>query len=434
MAKFTRLFIVTFFTLWANSTIAPALLETPLNAAEPELRTGDWTVNGEETIREQHIRLDGSLILPKGSRLTLEDCTLEVLGDYSRQHSVQWQGGTLVTRKCTVGGFVNESGTAIHTVFHLYDGLWEATDTTVQYSYGISFHWQDGKGILRGERLIAGPRPDAIILSGEADVTLTDSDFPIGLGVYCDKGGTTTLDLKPNQIVTATFDRKSLLPGVNWRLSMTNTRVERWFLFLRQIGGWQPPAEVTLKSSDELIVSLLGHNLKGDVRLSSDLQQPLVIGNVTLKAPPGKPAGVSMYALYFSGNETDVHVTGKSHICELMHRGGRLNVTGSPGEYDITIGCTTLELSGDATMEVHNVHLGRPLTWKEENNIGEANVTGKARLYGSNISVKNVRFRTEDNGQIELNNVARYGRLEVKADGGPVTVEEVEAAVDETSE
>ncbi len=410
----------------------PILAAEMGHAAETIVRTGDWTINGVEQVRDQHIRLDGKLILPQGSRLTLENCTLEIVGDYSREHSVEWKGGTLVTKHCKLGGFVNDSGTAIHTVFHLYDGLWEATDTTVSYSYGISFHWEKGKGILRGTRLNAGPRPDAIILSGEADVELVDSDFPIGLGAYVNLGGKTSIDLKPSQSVTATFNRDSLLPGVNWRLQLTNTRVERWFLFVRNIGDWQPPAEITLVSSKDLIVSLLGHNLKGEVQLSRDLQEPLTIGNVTLKAPQGDPAGVSMYGLYLSGDETELSVTGESHICELMQSGGRLRISGTHRKDSISIGCTTLELSGNASMEVHRVHMGRPLTWQDENSIGEANVKGEAKLFGSEISVKNVRFRTEEDGQVELSEIEKHGMLETNPGGGPITI--TEAAVGDASQ
>jgi hypothetical protein len=394
-------------------------------AAELQTRQGDWTVNSEETIRDRHIRLNGSLILLRDAKLTLENCKLEIVGDYSRQHSVEWKGGTLVTRNCTVGGFVNDGGTAIHTVFHLYEGLWEATDTTVSYSYGISFHWKEGKGILRGTRLVAGPRPDAIILSGEAEVTLIDSQFPIGLGVYVNEGGSTTLDLTPGESVTATYDRTSLLPGVNWRLSMSNTSVPRWFLFVRQIGGWQPQAEITLAGSKDLIVSLLGHNLTGQLTLSKDLRRPLSIGNVTLKTL-GDPAGISMYALYFSGDKTDVSVTGKSHICELMQRGGKLQIRGELGRPGISIGCTTLELSGNAQMDVRRVHLGRPLSWQDEGSMGEANVTGEATLVGQDISVRNVRFRTEDNGSVVLRNIERHGQIEVREDGGRIQIDELD--------
>jgi hypothetical protein len=398
-------------------------IPTPgLLAADPIVRTGDWNVRSEEVVSDQHIRLDGSLLLHQGAKLTLKDCTLEIVGDHSRHHCVEWIGGTLVTERCTVGGYVKESGTPIHTVFHLYDGLWEATDTVVQYSYGISFHWREGKGILRGTRLKAGPRPDAIILSGEADVTLVDSEFPIGLSLYVDKGGSTTLDLIPGPPVTATYDRNSLLPGVNWQLSLTNTRVPRWFLFVRQIGGWHPPAEITLDRSKGLIVSLLGHNLTGQLTLTSDLSQPLHVGNVTLQAAD-EPAGIAMYGLYLSGEESDLTVTGRSHICELMmHSGGQMKIVGTPDENEISIGCTTLDLGGEARLELQNVHLGRPLAWNSGNEIGEATVEGDAHLTGERLSVRNVRFRSVEQGRVDLKDVQRYDEIELRREGGSIRI------------
>ncbi len=391
-------------------------------AEELVVHRGDWTVTGKESHRGEHIRLEGSLILPEGAELTLEDCTLEVVGDYSREHSVEWQGGSLFTRNCTIGGCTNDDGVAVHTVFHLYEGNWNATDTTVQYAYGISFHWKEGRGVLRATRLKAGPRPDAIILSGQADVTLIDSEFPVGLGVYVDKGGSTTLDLESNKSITATYDRSTLLPGVNWRLEMQNTRVQRWFVFIRNIGMHHDPAEITLKHAKDLIVSLLGHNLTGEIELSNDLREPMKVGNVTLKTGE-QPAGISMYAIYLSGDESDVTVTGSSHICELMHRGGKLKVNGGPGENAISIGCTTLDLSGNAEMEVHNVHLGRPLTWREENSIGEATIADNAKLIGDDITVKNVRFHTTDHGRVSLTGVERFGKMESRESGGPIHLE-----------
>jgi hypothetical protein len=390
--------------------------------SEPIVRQGDWTIVGKQAYRDKHIRLDGTLVLPQGTELILERCTLEIAGDYSREHSVEWKGGSLVTRNCTIGGFVDPSGTAIHTVFHLYDGNWDATDTIVQYSYGISFHWNKGHGVLRGTRLIAGPRPDAIILSGEADVKLVDSDFPIGLGLYVDQGGATTLDLVPDKPITATYDQKNLLPGVNWKLEMQNTSVKRWFVFVRNIGMRHEPAEITLKNSRDVIVSLLGHNLTGQINLSNDLLEPMSVGNVLLKRVGG-PAGISMYAIYLSGDKNDVFITGKSHICELMHRGGRLRITGDPGENQISIGCTTLELSGDAEMEIHHVHMGRPLTWQAEKSVGEATIADNALLTGSDVSVRNVRFRTTDDGRVELTGVQQHGELEEREEGGKIVIE-----------
>jgi hypothetical protein len=203
---------------------------------------------------------------------------------------------------------------------------------------------------------------------------------------------------------------------------MQRTRVERWFLFVRNIGMHHDPAQITLRQSRDLIVSLLGHNLTGEINLSNDLLQPLKVGNVTLQTVGG-PAGISMYAIYLGGSKTDISVTGKSHICELMHRGGKLKVSGAPDQNQISIGCTTLELSDSAQMQVHNVHLGRPLTWQEENSIGEATIAGNAQLTGSNITVKNVRFHTKDQGRVELSHVEKTGKLEKLEKGGPIQIQ-----------
>lgn len=63
---------------------------------------GDWIVNGEETSRDKDIQLSGSLILPAGIKLTLEDCSLEIIGDYSRQHSLEFKGGSASGRHHSV--------------------------------------------------------------------------------------------------------------------------------------------------------------------------------------------------------------------------------------------------------------------------------------------------------------------------------------------
>jgi hypothetical protein len=203
--------------------------------------------------------------------------------------------------------------------------------------------------------------------------------------------GKTTLDLTPNKPVTATYDKSNLLPGVDWRLEMQNTRVPRWFVFVHNIGMHHEPAKIMLKNSKNPILSLLGHNLTGEIRLS--------------------------------GDKTDVSVTGKSHICELMHRGGKLRVTGTPGKNVISIGCTTLELSGSAEMEIQNVHMGRPLSWQEEGSIGEATVADNARLTGTNVTMRDVRLNTTDHGSVTLRQVERHGKLQSREGGGRILIE-----------
>jgi hypothetical protein len=404
------------------AAIALIAVCSTVTAAEKKLieREGDWIVVGAESVQGKHIKLNGNLILESDAVLTMEDCHLEIMGTRSREHLVDWRGGKLITKRCIVGGFVQEDGTAVHTVFHLYDGHWEAMDTVVQYAYGISFHWKEGRGVLKGKRLRAGPRPDAIICSGQADITLVDCNFPIGLGVYVNKGGQTKLDLPTDRPITALYDAKTLTPGVEWKLDLKNTTVGHWFVFVRNIGMHNPPCEITLGESKRLIVSLLGHNLSGNLRLYDDLSEPVKLGNVTLKKAEMAP-DISMWALYFSGDKTDLSVQGTTHICELMHRGGKLNISGKEDMKELSIGCTTLELSGTAEMRLENVHLGRPLTWKSDGGMGEANVVGNALLVGKDLSVRNVRFHTREAGQVIIKGIDRKGKVDIREEGGKVT-------------
>ena len=62
-----------------------------------------------------------------------------------------------------------------------------------------------------------------------------------------------------------------------------------------------------------------------------------------------------------------------------------------------------------------------------ENNIGEANVKGSARLHGEHISVRNVRFRTEEKGQVDLNGIEKHGSLETNQEGGTIRITETVA-------
>ena len=86
----------------------------------------------------------------------------------------------------------------------------------------------------------------------------------------------------------------------------------------------------------------------------------------------------------------------------------------------MTFGCTTLELSGEAKLIANNVHFGRPMTWQPEKSIGEANVKGEARLEAKNISINNMRFRTEDSDQVSVQGYTQVGTLETKAEGGAI--------------
>lgn len=382
-------------------------------------KQGDWTVTDSLALRDQHIVLDGNLILERGGLLELENCTLEIVGTRSREHLIDWRGGRLVTRHTVIGGTVRD-GVPIHTVFHIYDGEWDAIDTIAQYAYGFSFHAQT-RGVLRATRLKAGPRPDAVIASGRADITLEDSTFPLALGIYTNQGGRATLDLPVGEPVDRVFDRTNL-PGVEYRVRLKRHVVPyQWFVFLRRIEMNKPPCEIVLRDCPRVLVSLLGWNVQGDLRLANDLQQPLRIANVTLRKAD-RPVRISMYSIYFGGPKTDLTIRGPARIAELMHRGGRMRFQGTDGRRDLVLGCTTLEMSDNARMELEDVHLGRPAGWQREGAMGEVNVTEQARMTGRNVSVNRVVFHTRDTGQIELRAVRETGAVTIQEEGGSISL------------
>ena len=88
----------------------------------------------------------------------------------------------------------------------------------------------------------------------------------------------------------------------------------------------------------------------------------------------------------------------------------------------MSIGCTTLEMSGAAVLEVHNVHFGRPLSWQDSSEIGEATIAGTARLTGREVSIRNVRFHTKDNGKVVLEKVVERGTIERRSEGGTIEI------------
>jgi len=381
-------------------------------------RPGDWIVTGTERVAGKHIRLRGNLVLEKDGRLELDDCLLEIQGTKSREHLVDWKGGTLVTRRSTLGGFVRDDGVPIHTVFHLFRGHWEAIDTVVQYSYGISFGSGPGPGgSLAATRLTAGPRSDAVIASGTANIRLTDSTFPIAVSIPAQSGGKILLDLPINRPLDRVFEA-STIPGLEYRLELKHTVVPgHWFVFVRNIGPKRPRCEVVFGDCPRLIVALQGSNVTGESRLSSDLAEPVDYGNVCIRRADAS-VQVFFWALYANGDQTDVTVRGPASLCELMQRGGRIRLLGTPGRNDLVLGCTTLELSHDAQLDVENVHLGS--TSPKGKVRGEANVEGSARMTGRNVSVDRVVFHTRAQGSVRIDGVRELGGVTIRADGGPV--------------
>lgn len=379
-----------------------------------ETRDSDWIVNEETTVTGKHIRLDGDLIFDPGGHLTLVDCTVELIGKRSREHIVDWRGGNLTTKNTTIGGGLVD-GRAIHTVFHIYDGRWDAVDTVVQYAYGISFGKDaDKPSILRAERLTAGPRHDAILLANRGDVELIDCNFPIAVGVFADQGGEVKLDLPVDEPVTTVFD-DSVIPGCTYRAKLTRHTVSgQWFVFVRSIQppDKAPPYKVVLNDCPKVLPSVLSWNVTADVRIDRQLSEPVVVGNTTIMRGE-KPPGITMWSFYGGGDDYDLTIRGSDvRIAEFMHRGGKARIIGDPdAKRPLNMGCTTLEMSKDARLDLSHVHLGRPTTWGPSPAMAEVNLEGDAGLTGQNCTANNVEFHASENASVELQLNKQSGKV-----------------------
>ncbi|TWU29069.1 sulfatase-like hydrolase/transferase [Novipirellula artificiosorum] len=416
-------FDVTRPTFSVISPVSEPSFESAQIASGPKLQTGDWIVNDSQTVTGQHIRLRGNLILDPGAELTLVDCTIELIGDRSRDHIVDWRGGNLTTRNTTIGGGLVD-GRAIHTVFHVYNGRWDATDTVVQYAYGISFG-RDASvpSVLRATRLTAGPRHDAILLANHGDVELTDCNFPIAVGVFADQGGEVSLDLPVGKPVSMMFD-KTVIPGCTYRAKLTRHTVDgQWFVFVRSIkpADEAPPYTVVLNDCPKVLPSVLSWNVKADLRISKDLSEPLVVGNTTIKRGE-HPPGITMWSFYGGGDRYDLTLRGSNvRIAEFMHRGGRARILGDPDADNLfNLGCTTLEMSNDAQLQLSHVHLGRPANWSPSPAMAEVNLTDDARLTGENCTANNVEFHASDNSSVKVQLSTTDGEINQVEEGGQI--------------
>ncbi len=266
-----------------------------------------------------HYLVEGDLIIQPGGELIIKDSVVEIVGSYARQHTVKLEGGLLVTENTTIGG-TQQSGVIAQTIFSLNHGTWRATDTTIRYSYGITFGWEKPGARLRATRLVQGPNPDSVILTGYGDAIIKDSEFNIALNVFA-TGGRGVLDLPVDQPLNRTLDASNL-PGAQYRCRLEQVKVPLWFLFVNWLATGGPETELVLRDCPSLIPALLGGDLVGEAwlpckwnPLASGEAMPLVTPNTSLKVAnvtfrtEDKPAGIGTWGVYLYGPKTDFILT-----------------------------------------------------------------------------------------------------------------------------
>ncbi|WP_136078903.1 hypothetical protein [Pontiella desulfatans] len=376
--------------------------------------SSDWKIADQQSFVNKHLVVDGNLTFEKGGELELDDCILEIKGEYSRHRQIYWKGGKLITRNSTVGGGVHD-GVYANTIFNLNDGEWDAVDTTVQYSYGITFS-QETVGKFRATRLRQGPSPDSVIVSGKADVVLTDSQFVVGLALYCLKGGEYALDLPVNRRFSAKYDSSNL--PADYSLELNNHLVpSQWFVFFRRIEPGKPECVVTLNDCPNFLPHLLGHNIAGDVQLGFDFKQPLKIANLTIKRGDQFYPWAYQWGTYFTGEKTDAHIKGPAVIGEHMQWAGNVKMQ------DMTVTCTTLDLHNEAKLQLQDVRLARPLDWVDDGSTGEFHVRNNAVATGTNVDLGRLVLHTSNSGAIDFTNVtSSIGPQKIREEGGEINL------------
>lgn len=382
---------------------------------------------------DAHYRVRGNIFLEPGGALVVERATIELLNTYSRELNVFWRGGSLITRDATLGG-TETGGTIYHSNFELRDGEWDLEDTTVRYSYGIVCGSAEGIGRLRATRLIAGPSPDTVIMSGRGDAVIRDSEYAISLSSAA-VPGVAVFNFPIGEPITQVYDSSSL-PGVQYRLELVNTRVGTWFLFVQLLPGG-PLAEFHLRHSPSLIPSIMAHNLQGTFHLpTADAGGPVpagtsfTTGNLIWRVPD-KPANIRCWGVYLTGQQTDVTITGPSRIAEAMVAAGRLALIGSPGTHDLHASATTLEAGGfpatgdpvvgpPAELLLRNASVGH--FWPGTLITGQITAQGRGKVTVENSRCANLMLITKGEGTITLSDVEWEGEPTIREHGGPIRI------------
>lgn len=315
--------------------------------------------------------------------LMLRNSTFELLGQHDLDATFKFAGGRLVTSEGVLIGGGTRSGRNITTGFDLTDGIWEATDTTVQLIAGI---WVSGSGVFKARRLKPGDIPDAIHCYDGAQVTVSDSTYDILFTLDATKGGKFSLDLPANKPIH--WDIRDVLPDAGYSLKLTNSTVPLWWLnTVVASREAAPSASVVLGDCPSLAMHLTGTDLrnahKDDFRLPVswhlDRNNPESRweGECGIKSPwqGHVPAGhqwdtgnlhwrigtrsvpIGNWGFYPSGAATDVTLRGPTKIAELPISEGKVSLRGTPGTFDL-IAWGLFYSVGPGELSMENVSMG----------------------------------------------------------------------------
>ena len=401
-----------------------------------ELR-GDQIITTPTRWTDAHYRVHGNLVLSQGGDLRATNCQIELMCTYSRQYRFAWErGGILRTRNCTVGGS-NAHGTA-STYFDIQNGRWYADDTTVEFSSGITFGW-DSDARLQARNLRRGAQPDSIIVTGRAQVTLSDSAFAIALFANGNAGGKTVVDLPRNTPLTRTFDAATV-PGAHYRLALRNVQVPEWYLFFYDVRTAGKPTKYELRECPWVLPSLMGQDLRGEVCLPTNWtgSQPpglwrstvpagtkVTCGTLTVEAVSDR-VGIPAWGVYLAGAESDLTLRGPTRIAELMvNDGGRCRLLSTPGTHDVWCTATTMDVRGSPGRTAELTCSAASLGWFSGlwGVKGQITAHDNARIVLDDALCDDLILITKGTGTVSVNRPTGKRDFKLVNEGGAITVD-----------
>lgn len=396
------------------SVVALCLISMTSAHADVVELWGDQSFDDVHTWSGNHYKIHGNLTVGLSGELTIEDSTIEMMCSYDREFAIVVEG-TLRTTNCVVGGTILYAA-SIHSMIRIQGGWWYATDTTVQYTYGIVFH-SNKPSYLRAMRLTAGVNSDSIIIGGRADVIITDSTYHINVKCDTSAGGTTTLEFPVGTPITKVYDKNNC-PGADYRMELINTRVSIWFLWLSNVSSDGPITTYNLQNCPSLIISLECRNLIGNASLPAcyDVESDrwfkylpanthVSIGSLRINTLNDR-VNLTCWAIYLNGKSTDFTINGSTNIAELQTRGGAVcRVFGDSGTHNAYLSCTTIDSFHDSGIVVGNATLGG---LDSIGNIGQISAHDSSLIVFEDCLVGNTLLIPRD-GDIEFINCTKYG-------------------------
>lgn len=356
--------------------------------------------------------------------VTVRNSAFELLGPYDLDATFKFAGGRLITSDGVLIGGGTRGGRSVTSGFDLSDGIWEATDTTVQLIAGI---WVSGSGVFNGRRLKAGDIPDAIHCYDGARVTVTDSTYDVLFTLDATKGGAFSLDLPANRPIH--WDVRGVLPNAGYSLRLVNSTVPLWWLnSVVASRDAAPPTSVILGDCSSLAMHLTGTDLrnahKDDFRLPvswhADPTRPESrwegecgitppwhgdvpaghqwdTGNLHWRVG-NRPVPIGNWGFYPSGATTNVTLRGPSKIAELPISEGKITLIGTPGTFDL-LAWGLFYSVGPGELSMENVSMGLydigARSWKGQ---FVAQPGGTIRFRNARLGI--LSLRTQGGGQI----------------------------------